>query len=188
MKAEASARERFNSRASRTGPAGGRPALAVVLITTAALGVSLGGCGTIGVGSVSPTTETEDNQLAASPANIASLTEVVQRNPNDAQAYNMRGSVLGRAGRNQEALADFDHAIADYSEALRVGPRSAVILTNRGIADALVVTVSTVEFHLASTYRKLGIASRRELAGVLRGGSEGMGDGPDRVAAHATDR
>jgi DNA-binding CsgD family transcriptional regulator len=70
----------------------------------------------------------------------------------------------------------------------RVAALAADGLTNRGIADALVVTVSTVEFHLASTYRKLGIASRRELAGVLRGGSEGMGDGPDRVAAHATDR
>jgi DNA-binding CsgD family transcriptional regulator len=70
----------------------------------------------------------------------------------------------------------------------RVADLAADGLTNRGIADALVVTVSTVEFHLASTYRKLGIASRRELAGVLRGGSEGMGDGPDRVAAHATDR
>ena len=57
---------------------------------------------------------------AASPANIASLTEVVQRNPNDAQAYNVRGSVLGRAGRNQEALADFDRAIAldaNYAQA-----------------------------------------------------------------------
>src|SRR5436305_40290 len=44
----------------------------------------------------------------------------MQRNPNDAQAYNMRGSVLGRAGRTQEALADFDRAIAldgNYTQA-----------------------------------------------------------------------
>src|SRR5256885_1640536 len=54
----------------------------------------------------------QESAQAATPTNIASLTEVVQRNPNDAQAYNMRGSVLGRAGRNQEALADFDRAIA----------------------------------------------------------------------------
>ena len=63
---------------------------------------------------------TPDAAQAASPANIASLTEVIQRNPNDAQAYNMRGSVLGRAGRNQEALADFDKAIAldaNYAQA-----------------------------------------------------------------------
>ena len=67
----------------------------------------LAGCATGGLGSAVP--EEQDSQ-AASPANIASLTEVVQRNPNDAQAYNVRGSVLGRAGRNQEALADFDRA------------------------------------------------------------------------------
>src|SRR6201999_588440 len=81
-----------------------------------ACGLALAACKTIGT----PTAEEEAQPMAASPANIASLTEVVQRNPNDAQAYNMRGSVLGRAGRNQEALADFDKAIAldaNYTQA-----------------------------------------------------------------------
>ena len=59
------------------------------------LGSLLSGC----INTVTPGTslmpESEETQLAASPANIASLTEVVQRNPNDPQAYNMRGSVLG---------------------------------------------------------------------------------------------
>jgi DNA-binding CsgD family transcriptional regulator len=40
-------------------------------------------------------------------------------------------------------------------------------LTDREIADALVVSVRTVESHLAAAYRKLGIRSRRELAGLL---------------------
>ena len=57
--------------------------------------------------------------LAASPTNVASLTEVVTRNPRDPQAYNMRGSVLGQAGRPQEALADFNKAIAS----IRITPR-----------------------------------------------------------------
>ena len=64
--------------------------------------------------------ESEETQFAASPANIASLTEVVQRNPGDPQAYNMRGSVLGLAGRPEEALADFNKAIsldARYAQA-----------------------------------------------------------------------
>ena len=70
--------------------------------------LALGACGTTGsIGSVAE----DADATQATPANIASLSEVIQRNPNDAQAYNMRGSVLGRAGRNQEALADFNRAI-----------------------------------------------------------------------------
>ena len=70
---------------------------------------ALAACGTTGtIGSVAD----DPDSTQATPANIASLSEVIQRNPNDAQAYNMRGSVLGRAGRNQEALADFDKAVA----------------------------------------------------------------------------
>jgi DNA-binding CsgD family transcriptional regulator len=38
---------------------------------------------------------------------------------------------------------------------------------NREIADHLVVTLATVEYHLRNAYRKLGIASRRELATAL---------------------
>jgi DNA-binding NarL/FixJ family response regulator len=40
---------------------------------------------------------------------------------------------------------------------------------NRAIAQALFVTVKTVEVHLGSTYRKLGIPSRAALAAALAG-------------------
>jgi DNA-binding NarL/FixJ family response regulator len=39
--------------------------------------------------------------------------------------------------------------------------------TNRDIAQLLYVTPKTVEVHLSSAYRKLGIASRRELPEAL---------------------
>ena len=39
--------------------------------------------------------------------------------------------------------------------------------TNRQIAEELFVTIKTVETHLGAVYRKLGISSRDELAGVL---------------------
>jgi DNA-binding CsgD family transcriptional regulator len=39
--------------------------------------------------------------------------------------------------------------------------------TNREIADALFVTISTVEFHLRHAFRKLGIASRSQLGEAL---------------------
>ena len=39
--------------------------------------------------------------------------------------------------------------------------------TNRDVAQELFVTPKTVEVHLSNAYRKLGIRSRRELAGAL---------------------
>ena len=58
----------------------------------------------------------------------------------------------------------------------RVAELAAEGLTNRDIAQTLFVTPKTVEVHLSATYRKLGIRSRRELAGVVRGGlSRGRG-------------
>jgi DNA-binding CsgD family transcriptional regulator len=49
----------------------------------------------------------------------------------------------------------------------RVAELAAEGRTNREIAQTLYVTVKTVELHLSSGYRKLGIGSRRELAGAL---------------------
>jgi DNA-binding CsgD family transcriptional regulator len=42
-------------------------------------------------------------------------------------------------------------------------------LSNREIADALFVTVRTIEFHLNGAFKKLGIRSRRQLAHELMG-------------------
>jgi DNA-binding CsgD family transcriptional regulator len=49
----------------------------------------------------------------------------------------------------------------------RVGELAAGGATNADIARSLVVTLRTVETHLTSVYRKLGIKRREELAGVL---------------------
>jgi DNA-binding CsgD family transcriptional regulator len=48
-------------------------------------------------------------------------------------------------------------------------------LSNREIAETLVVTVKTVEWHLKHSYRKLGVSSRgqlREALGPVRGEPE----------------
>jgi DNA-binding NarL/FixJ family response regulator len=49
----------------------------------------------------------------------------------------------------------------------RVARLAADGLTNREIALRLVVTVKAVEWHLSRVYRKLGVRSRRALAGSL---------------------
>ena len=49
-------------------------------------------------------------------------------------------------------------------------------LSNRDIAQALFVTLRTVEMHLSNSFRKLGISSRTQLAAAL-------GDG-DVLAPH----
>ena len=43
-------------------------------------------------------------------------------------------------------------------------------MTNRDIAQALFVTQKTVEMHLGSVYRKLGVHSRRALPDALATG------------------
>jgi DNA-binding NarL/FixJ family response regulator len=52
---------------------------------------------------------------------------------------------------------------------LRVARLAADGMTNRDIAQALFVTVRTVEVHLTHCYQKLGISSRDELHDALGG-------------------
>jgi DNA-binding CsgD family transcriptional regulator len=59
-----------------------------------------------------------------------------------------------------------NHPVLTPSE-LQVASRAALGQSNREIAQALFVTPRTVEIHLTSTYRKLGISGRRQLADRL---------------------
>jgi DNA-binding CsgD family transcriptional regulator len=92
---------------------------------------------------------------------------------------------LGRAAAAFDDLGSHGWADASRAELDRVGARKAPDageltraerrvaelaaqgLTNKEIAQRLVVTVSTVEFHLSKTYAKLGIRSRAQLAARL---------------------
>ena len=53
----------------------------------------------------------------------------------------------------------------------RVAELAVQEMTNKEIAQALYVTVKTVEVHLSSVYRKLAIGSRRQLATALEAGA-----------------
>ncbi len=80
---------RTNAGRVRAGP--------VLLLALAVVGpvMGLAGCNTV----TRATSEDDDSGLAASPANIASLSDVVQRNPTDPQAYKKRRTGPGRGGR-----------------------------------------------------------------------------------------
>jgi DNA-binding CsgD family transcriptional regulator len=60
--------------------------------------------------------------------------------------------------RGREALTAREHQVAALASAG---------LSNRRIAEQLVVTVKTVEWHLKNSYLKLGVASRKELHRAL---------------------
>ena len=49
----------------------------------------------------------------------------------------------------------------------RVAHLAASGLTNKELAQQLFVSVRAVEFHLGNVFTKLGIGSRRQLAGAL---------------------
>ena len=76
--------------------------------------------------------------------------------------------ISGRAASRWDLTAS-ERSVAD----LAIGG-----LTNREIADRLVLSVRTVESHLAATYRKLGVRSRIQLAARLADLSPGPADGP----------
>jgi DNA-binding CsgD family transcriptional regulator len=112
-----------------------------------------------------------------------------------------QGQVLRRAKLKAESRASFERALAIYADlgarpwaerASREARRGAVRTagpfdltpteervaalvaegrTNREAADALFMSVNTIEWNLSRIYRKLGVRSRTELAAKLREGS-----------------
>ena len=66
----------------------------------------------------------------------------------------------------EEEEDDYDTA-ADVRREAEIARLAAQGLRDKDIADELVLSVRTVESHLATTYRKLRITSRRELVDAL---------------------
>jgi tetratricopeptide (TPR) repeat protein len=83
-------------------------------VPIASIAIALCGC-SINLGSLSPEPSSEAPKAVPAGAEIA-----------DAQAYNLRGQALVRSGKTDQALAEFDHAIA-------LDPHNADALYNRGL-------------------------------------------------------
>jgi DNA-binding CsgD family transcriptional regulator len=77
----------------------------------------------------------------------------------------IRDELIAAGGRPRRVRLSGADALTP-SEA-RIARLAANERTNREIAQELFVTLKTVEMHLASCYRKLGISSRAQLAGAL---------------------
>ena len=110
-------------------------------------------------GLISNAPEAPDPYAISSAANLASLTDVVTRNPNDPQAYNMRGSVYGQTGFHKEALEDFNRAIS-------LDPKFAQAYANRGLVHR---QINRLELALADYNRALAIDPNYASAFLGRG-------------------
>src|SRR4030095_1434013 len=73
------------------------------LIIASVLTLAIAGCQ-----STSTSDMTGIDKAQGSAENISSLNDVIRNNPKDPEAYNVRGSAFGRAGRNNDAIKDFN--------------------------------------------------------------------------------
>lgn len=85
----------------------------------------------------------------------------------DVKAATAAKRALVAAGGRMGELATSVRDVLTGGE-LRVAELAAGGLTNRQIADALFITVRTVESHLSKVYRKLGVHTRAALVARLR--------------------
>ena len=99
--------------------------LAAVVVTLA-----LGACSeTLGsfTGPSAKVAELDPDNSGAAKGNLASLSDVIQRNPNDPVAYNTRGVAYAKVGQ-------FPQAIEDFSRAIQLDPHFSGAYTNRALA------------------------------------------------------
>jgi DNA-binding CsgD family transcriptional regulator len=84
--------------------------------------------------------------------------------------------VVAGARPRRIALSGLDALTASER---RVADLAAQGMRNRDIAQALFVTLKTVETHLGRIYAKLGIRSRSQLADALAAAGAGAGSGEE---------
>jgi DNA-binding NarL/FixJ family response regulator len=91
--------------------------------------------------------------------------ELAEQSGAHALAEHVRSELYATGARPRTTALDGVESLTERE--LRVATLAAEGQTNRDIAQILYVTPKTVEVHLSNSYRKLGIASRRELPAAL---------------------
>jgi len=94
-------------------------------------------------------------------------------------ANRARGELVATGGRAALPTAPATHGLTPQEG--QVAHLAAAGATNAEIASRLFVTVSTVEYHMNKVLRKLGVTSRRQLAGALAGLPTGSRAVPSRT-------
>ncbi|MEC3975559.1 helix-turn-helix transcriptional regulator [Amycolatopsis sp. H20-H5] len=82
-----------------------------------------------------------------------------------ALAARSRDVLIAAGGRMKELTGSVVDLLTESEQ--RVAVLAAAGIANREIAKELFVSLRTVEIHLSSTYRKLGVKSRRQLSTLL---------------------
>src|SRR6204780_1910066 len=165
--------------------------IALTAITSAA--IALGGCSmTLGSLTNAPEPKEEPAQITSS-ANISSLGETIKNNPDNPQAYNMRGSVLGEAGKTEEALADFNKAISldpNYGQAF--ANRGLVYRKTRRLDQAIddYNRALALDTNYAPAYlgRSMVYKARQQEAEALEDFNKAISLYPDNAEAHYNPR
>ena len=124
--------------------------------------LALAGCATLG----NPPAADNDTPLyTTSQSNLTSLSEVIEKHPDDPQAYNMRGSVYGEAGRNDQALADFNKAISLDPNYAQAYANRALIYRKTGKLDLALADDNkalAIDANYAPAYLGRGIVYREQ--------------------------
>ena len=96
-------------------------------------------------------------------------------------ANQARGELIAAGAKpRRDAITGRDALTASE---LRVARLAAEGLTNREIAQALLITTKTAKAHLSRVYHKLAITRRSQLADALTGQLVGSGEDPRATAA-----
>ena len=135
----------------RTAPA------CVWLVASTFAALALAGCASLGNPPASPR---DDALYATSQSNLVSLTEVIEKHPDDPQAYNMRGSVLGEAGAAGTGAGRFQQGDQPRSE-LCSGLRQSrpASTAGRGRLDLALADYNKALRSMAPTRRPISAAA-----------------------------